>query len=242
MLDDFAARVKDSARLEEIDPAVRSFQPSCDLSAPSGSSLMYLYRDQLSDHPELATSMFRDRAIQFGMRLGWDVAIDEHGLERDEYDELNPLYAIWTNSNGLHGGSMRFLPTTGPTMVNDHFGDLTGGIEIRSPLIWECTRFCLSRSVESKGAGCLMVACGEIMRGFGLTHVAGVFDHRMRRIYRRLGAEPEVLGGTGSGREKICVGLWSYEAANRNKVYLRAGVGEDQSKVWFEKAFGRSPR
>ena len=39
--------------------------------------------------------MFRDRAEQFSQRLGWAVSVNASGHERDQYDELNPLYVIW---------------------------------------------------------------------------------------------------------------------------------------------------
>ena len=101
---------------------------------------------------------------------------------------------------------MRFLPTTGQVMVNDVFGHLTGGGPITSPLIWECTRYCLSRDAQPKVAAALMLGGGEIMTGFGIRHFVGVFDRRMVRIYRAIGSEPEVLGSQGTGRDRISVG------------------------------------
>ena len=115
--------------------------------------LRYIYADQLHTHPKLAASMFRDRADQFKTRLNWDVNVDAQGFERDEYDELNPLYVIWENADGTHGGSMRFLPTTGRVMVNDHFPHLLGDGVITSPVIWECTRFCLAQGARRKPKG-----------------------------------------------------------------------------------------
>ena len=76
--------------------------------------IRFLYGDSLADHSRLAQSMFRDRAKQFSERLGWEVSVDDAGEERDQYDALNPLYVIWQRPDGLHGGSMRFLPTTEP--------------------------------------------------------------------------------------------------------------------------------
>lgn len=200
--------------------------------------IRYIYADQLDQFPALAASMFRDRACQFKTRLNWDVTVDEQGFERDEYDALNPLYVIWQNADGSHGGSMRFLPTTGQCMVNDHFLDLTDGVKIQSPLIWECTRFCLSRKAASHVAAALMLAGGEIMQNFGVKHFAGVFDARMVRIYRMIGASPDVLGSTGEGRDKISVGLWEFSPESQARVAESAGISPLQSRHWFDQAFG----
>lgn len=201
--------------------------------------LRYVYADQLSQFPKLAASMFQDRADQFKTRLGWEVNVDETGAERDEYDAMNPLYVIWEMPDGTHGGSMRFLPTTEQTMVNDHFTHLMGGGTITSPLIWECTRFCLNRDAPSRVAAALMLGGGEIMNGFGVKHFVGVFDARMVRIYRMIGSSPEVLGSQGEGRDKISVGLWEFAPEAQAKVAARAGVSLELSRLWFDRAFGR---
>ncbi len=200
--------------------------------------LRYIYGHDLHKFDKLARSMFRDRADQFETRLGWDVQVDADGEERDQYDAHDPLYVIWENADGTHGGSMRFLPTTGPVMVNDVFGHLIGGGAITSPLIWECTRFCLSRRAESRVAAALMLAGGEIMQNFGIEHFAGVFDARMVRIYRAIGASPDVLGSQGEGRERISVGLWAFSPAAQSRVALKAGISPALSHLWFERSFG----
>ena len=200
--------------------------------------LRYIYGDTLDQFPRLRDSMFQDRADQFRERLGWDVSVDANGFERDEYDDLNPLYVIWEGADGRHQGSLRLLPTTGPTMINDHFPHLLGGGSITSPLIWECTRFCLARGAESRVAAALMLAGGEVMRHFGVRHYAGVFDARMVRIYRMIGSSPEVLGSQGEGQEKISVGLWEFREEDRQKVARRAGVSPELSELWFRRSFG----
>ena len=200
--------------------------------------LRYIYGDQLKAHEKLAGQMFRDRADQFKVRLNWDVNVDAQGFERDEYDDLNPLYAIWENADGTHGGSMRFLPTVGRVMVNDHFPHLLGGGSISSPTIWECTRFCLSRGANPKVAAALMLAGGEIMEGFGVEHFVGVFDARMVRIYRRIGSSPEVLGQEGEGRAQISVGLWHFAPEAKALVAQKAGLSPEISRLWFDRAFG----
>lgn len=200
--------------------------------------LRYIYADQLHYFPKLARTMFCDRADQFSNRLGWQVSVDETGAERDQYDDLCPLYVIWEQPDGSHGGSMRLLPTTGPVMVNEVFGHLTGGAPITSPLIWECTRFCLARGAGGNVAAALMLAGGEVMTGFGVRHFAGVFDARMVRIYRAIGSSPEILGSEGEGRDKISVGLWEFSQQARARVALRAGLSPELSRLWFNRAFG----
>ncbi|MGH1577269.1 acyl-homoserine-lactone synthase [Planktotalea sp.] len=204
--------------------------------------IRYLYADELRSEPQLQHSMFLDRADQFKTRLGWDVSVDKFGYERDQYDGQNPLYVIYQKPDGSHGGSMRLLPTTGRTMVNDYFLDILGGGEVRSPAIWECTRFCLSRDAEPRTAAALMLAGGEVMENFGVKHFVGVFDARMVRIYRMIGASPEVLGRSGSGKDEISVGLWSFTESSREKVSRKAGITPTLSRLWFERAFGSEPQ
>ena len=200
--------------------------------------LRYIYGNDFHTLPKLRDTMFRDRADQFKTRLGWEVSVDDTGAERDQYDDLNPLYVIWEEPDGSHGGSMRFLPTTGPVMVNDHFGHLTGSVPIASPRIWECTRFCLARGAGSHVAAALMLGGGEIMENFDVDHFVGVFDARMVRIYRMIGSSPEVLGSTGTGRDKISVGLWQFDPAAKAAVAQRAGVSPGLSRRWFDQSFG----
>ena len=202
--------------------------------------LRFLYADQLDRFPKLAETMFRDRADQFRERLGWEVSVDSNGCERDQYDLQNPLYVIWELPDGNHGGSMRFLPTTDTCMINDHLTHVIGGGTVVSPLIWECTRFCLSQSAPSHVAAALMLGGGEIMENFGVEHFVGVFDLRMVRIYRMIGASPEVLGTVGEGRDQISVGLWAFTPEAQARVARKAGLRPAQTRAWFEAAFGRA--
>lgn len=203
--------------------------------------IRFLTADQLKLHPRLQDSMFHDRADQFKTRLGWDVSVAANGWEQDEYDRMGPLYVICQGIDGRHLGSMRLLPTTGSTMIRDHFQDLLGDVDIRSPHVWECTRFCLSRDAGPRVAGCLMSAGGEILRGFQLNGFAGIFDARMVRIYKRIGANPQILANTGVGRERISVGVWSFTDYARARVAGRAGLSQNAIHHWFKIRFGDRP-
>ena len=199
--------------------------------------IRYISAADLPMFPKLRDTMFRDRADQFRTRLGWEVTVDDTGAERDEYDREMPLYIIWENEDGSHGGSMRVLPTNGPTMVNDHFSHLLQDRPIRNEKIWECTRFCLARGAAPKVSGALLLAGLELGLGHDLTFSIGVFDARMVRIYGRLGWEPMILGTDGTGRDAISVGLWHFSDAAAYKVAERSGFSRAQSRMWYAKAF-----
>lgn len=204
--------------------------------------LRYIYGKDLGTIPLLRRTMFLDRTHQFKTRLNWDVTVNAAGEEQDEYDALNPLYAIWENPDGTHGGSMRFLPTIGPNMVQDHFSHLTQGVRIESPLIWECTRFCLAPGAERHVSALLVLAAGEIMKNFHLSHFIGVFDPRMERIYNLFHLNPDVIGRSGNGPDRIGVGLWEMQPSAWDIVLRKAGTNRETSQRWFDASFNANIR
>jgi len=127
------------------------------------------------------------------------------------------------------------------SIVNDHFLDLTDGVRIESPLIWECTRFCISpradAEIVSNIASSLLISSCEMGLNFGATDSVGVFDARMVRIYRRLGWEPTVLGTKGEGRDKTSVGLWELSEDALVRMCERSGITRETSKKWFNGGF-----
>lgn len=201
--------------------------------------LRYIHAYDLQKFPHLAATMFRDRADQFKTRLDWDVAVNHRGEERDQYDACDPLYVIWQQPDGSHGGSMRLMPTTGRTMVNEIFSHLNDGRPLRSARIWESTRFCLSRTAARNVAGALILGGTEFMRGQGVSHYAGVFDRRMVKIYRRLGFSPEIIGSQGEGRARICLGLWTYTEEVYRTVREKAGISARRSRHWYNLSLGQ---
>lgn len=202
--------------------------------------LRYIPARRLSGHPRLAETMFRDRTVQFADRLGWPLEIGADGGERDAYDTLEPLYVIWERPDGCHGGSMRFLPTTGRTMVEEHFSDLVQNVRIKSPYIWECTRFCLAPDAGAGVASVLMLGGLELGLRKGLSHAIGVFDARMIRVYRRLGWPAAPLGQRGEGPEAIMAGMWDFDLSHRATLLRRAGISGEISDYWWRRSLGAS--
>jgi acyl homoserine lactone synthase len=187
--------------------------------------------------------MFRDRAAQFKFRLDWDVSVDPNGWELDEYDSLNPLYIIWENADGTHGGSVRVMPTTGRTMTNEHFLDLTGGVHISSPLIWECTRFCLSPRANAGVAAALLAAGTELGLRFGLEHALGVIYAKTIPLYRRIGCAPDIIGSRDQHGSRMSVGLWPITVEARSEISRKSAIPLAVVAHWFDSSFpaGLSP-
>jgi acyl homoserine lactone synthase len=190
-----------------------------------------VYAADLFRRPILAASMFRDRAAQFHDRLRWNVSLDDMGLEFDQYDAHNPLYLIVESDDGQHVASTRIMPTTGPTMVADHFLDLTGGVAFQSALIWESTRFCISPHLKARGGqalrtpAALLWAGTEIALRAGVEFYVAVFSQPMFRFYQGNGWNPEILGSRETPDGPIYAGLWEVTPEVRDRLARRAGLG-----------------
>jgi acyl homoserine lactone synthase len=204
--------------------------------------IRFVYADELKNFPVLAESMFKDRAEQFRKRLNWDVKVNDQGWEIDQYDVLNPLYVIWEEADGTHGGSLRLMPTTGRTMAAEHFVHLTHGVRICSPLIWECTRFCLSPSATGRVAAALLAAGIELGLRFGLDQAIGVIYTRTLGIYARIGHKPDVIGTDDGGRDSISICIWDISEEARNRICQRAGFPPATVARWFDESFARPSR
>lgn len=140
-------------------------------------------------------SMHRLRHRVFKVRMEWDVQTSGD-MEVDEYDALHPIYLTQLSDNGEVQGSVRLLPTLGPTMLRDTFPALLEDQPAPStPFVWESSRFAIDVALDApKGNHGITRAAYELFAGmveFGisrqLTHIVTVTDVRMERILRRVG-------------------------------------------------------
>ncbi|MBR0840460.1 conjugal transfer protein TraI [Bradyrhizobium liaoningense] len=154
--------------------------------------------------------MHRLRHRVFKLRLAWEVQTSGD-MEVDDFDGLQPDYLIQVADNGQVQGSVRLLPTLGPTMLRDTFPALLEGNPAPStPLVWESSRFAIDVAADAaKGNHGITRAAYELFAGmveFGisrqLTDIVTVTDARMERILRRAGwplrriGNPSAIGNT----------------------------------------------
>jgi acyl homoserine lactone synthase len=187
--------------------------------------IVVIQQHNAREYSTLMDEMFRLRARVFRDRLGWDVQVAE-GRERDQYDDEAPVYIIYSDDEARKvKGSLRLLPTTGPTVLADFFSDtLPDAVHLSAPTIWECTRFCIDDEILAGhrdellyASGVLIGALGDVAIGAGIESILGNFDATMLRIYRRIGCEVEVLGSTRRYGRPIYLGLFPIsEAILRN--------------------------
>lgn len=186
-----------------------------------------IYGDDLFDFPGLANQMFRHRRSQFADDYGWELNVDEQGREIDEYDLMNPLYLILRDGDGRHLGSTRLMPTTGPTMIADHFSDLTGGVQIESPTIWECTRFFIAdRGKDSvRNAAAIMWAGCQLALRSGVEFYVGITAAHMTRVFNACGWPSEVIGERIDEKDGHLVAcLWEVTEALADKLATKARI------------------
>jgi N-acyl-L-homoserine lactone synthetase len=193
--------------------------------------ILVVERHNADRHSDLLDQMFRLRARIFGDRLKWNVRVVD-GKECDRYDDESPVYIIYTDKTGQKvKGSLRLLPTTGPTVLADCFSDtLPDAVHLSAPTIWECTRFCLHESILDGGRDAmlfafavLLVALGEVAIRAGVESIVGNFDAATFRLFQRLGCEVEVIGSTSRFGQPVYLGSHPVSEAivNRLKKQLK---------------------
>lgn len=197
-------------------------------------SMIYLIDgNEREQHPGLIDQMHRLRAKVFQGRLGWEVSVID-GRERDRFDDEMPLYVISTTPEGQVVGCLRALQTTGPNMLSDVFSELLEpGTRIRSPLIWESTRFCvdleyaMGRSKNTLSIITAELLCGLVETGLaaGLSHIVSVYDIRMERVLIRAGCDPVRLADPKEiGGVQTIAGLFEVNQAFVDRLHSKSNL------------------
>ncbi|MGX1101305.1 acyl-homoserine-lactone synthase [Amorphus sp. MBR-141] len=186
--------------------------------------------DHYGEFTRALHEMHRLRYRVFKERLGWRVR-SRGDREIDSFDALKPHYLLLGDPGGDVDGCVRFLPSTGPTMLRDTFSELLDGqLAPCDECIWESSRFALDlQPSPPKGASGIASGTYELfagMIGFGLSRsllrIVTVTDLRMERILRRAGwpleriSEPRTIGTTRAVAGFLEVSDESLETIRRN--------------------------
>lgn len=179
--------------------------------------IVVIEKNNAHKYSNLVDEMHRLRARIFHDRLGWDVRVVD-GKERDKYDDEGPVYIIYTDDEAREvKGSMRLLPTTGPTLLADCFADtLPNAALLSAPTIWEVTRFCIDDSLLDRGSpdglfytsSVMIAALGDVAVSAGIESIVANFDASALRLYRRVGCEIDILGYTIRYGMPVYLGLF----------------------------------
>lgn len=184
----------------------------------------------------LMDQMFRLRKKVFHDQLAWDVPVSGE-YERDFYDDRRPVYLIWCDdSRQKLYGSLRLMPTTGPTLLHDVFRKtFPASVDLMAPGIWEGTRMCVDEEavkadfpdIDAGRAFCLLLlALCECALAHGIHTMISNYEPHLKRIYKRAGAEVDELGrADGYGKYPVCCG--AFDVSNDVLIKMRTALKVD---------------
>ncbi len=196
-------------------------------------------------HNKLLDQSYRLRKRVFADRLGWEVCVSGD-RERDRYDDLHPAYLLWCDEDRSHlYGSVRLMPTTGPTLLYDVFREtFPDACDLIAPGIWEGTRMCIDEDAINRDfpdmrpdrAFCLLLlALCEAALANGIHTMISNYEPHMRRVYQKAGAELDELGRCdGYGRYPVCCG--AFEVSHRVLTAMRDKLRVDDP-LFYRPAF-----
>lgn len=189
---------------------------------------------QYDRYKALLDQSFRLRKRVFHDQLEWAVEI-KGDLERDRYDDLKPVYLMWCNAQAdrLYG-TLRLMPTTGPTLLYDVFRSTFPAACLTAPGIYEGTRMCIDEETlgrdypeldPGKAFGMLLLALCECGLSHGIDTLVSNYEPHLARIYRRAGLKVEEVGrATGFGRFPVCCGVFEVSGAVRRRMQQALGI------------------
>jgi acyl homoserine lactone synthase len=188
---------------------------------------------QYDRYQSLIAQSFRLRKKVFHDHLGWAVKIDGD-RERDEYDALRPAYLMWCNDRAdrLYG-TLRLMPTTGPTLLYDVFRDTFPDANLMAPSIYEGTRMCVDEEMlaidfpelDAGKAFCmLLLALCECGLSNGIQTLVSNYEPHLARVYRRAGLKVHEMGrADGYGRSAVCCGI--FEVSEKVRLRMQQALG-----------------
>lgn len=211
---------------------------------PGGTMIQLITPPLYGQFAETLVEMHRLRYRVFKLRMAWEVQTSGD-MEIDDFDALHPDYLIQVGENDRVQGSVRLLPTLGPTMLRDTFPALLEGqLAPSTPHIWESSRFAIDVAADAtKGEHGITRAAYELFAGmveFGLsrqlTDIVTVTDVRMERILRRAGWPLRRIGSHSAIGNTLAVAGY-LEISRETLASLRKAGGLSTPVLWSPVVF-----
>ncbi|MBF2716832.1 acyl-homoserine-lactone synthase [Agrobacterium vitis] len=180
-------------------------------------------------HQPLMEQMFKLRKRVFQDTLKWDVCCSQD-KEYDIYDTYGPAYVVWCSKDGQRlYGSMRLMPTTGPTLLYDTFrSTFPKTVNLVAAGIWEGTRLCIDEDVLAKdhpdlpvarAFGIMLLTVYECALAHGIKAIVANYEPRLKKIYDRAGADVLEIGrADGYGKYPVCCGTFEINHQGRENM------------------------
>lgn len=181
--------------------------------------------------PEMLDSMFQLRCRVFRDRMKWDIECEDD-RDIDYFDQLYPIYALYSPTRQTTEGCWRILPTTGPNMLADIFPGLveTGPIP-QNEDVWEISRFAvdtLNSTYDSlaslhRATSDLLISLVEFAQQNKIRQYVACSDVRFERILRRSGLTVKRLGKVQRiGTTPAVAGYIDINAEQLDQLYVVA--------------------
>jgi acyl-homoserine lactone synthase len=143
--------------------------------------------------------MFRQRRRLFVTHLGWRVLDRGDDLEIDAFDGPTARYIAVLDGAGALCGSARFLPTTEPHLMSEHFTAFVDGAIPRAPDILEWSRHApgdpaLPPEANTAARAALHLALLEFALAEGVRAFTALMDRGLVRRAQSFGWECRPLG------------------------------------------------
>ena len=189
--------------------------------------IAFVHGYQLENCAHISHSMFRARAqlrLRYNVSSSFTRRVSQDG--QDKYDRLNALYIAALDPRGQHIGSMRLLPTTGATELNERHSNLFDGRTVRDQKVWECSKFCAEFDEKGSVAKALLGAGAFAMRKMGVEALITILDESAERTYRRNNLMPEIASFGIQRRNALRVGVWRFNEAQYHALLKDAELIE----------------
>lgn len=165
----------------------------------------------------LETALAVYRYEVFIKSLKWQLPVD-NGMERDQFDRPDTLYAVASNASGKVCGCARLLPTTKAYLLDEVFPGLMDGAPApHAPHTWELSRFStmvpsdttVPTREEARRRFCsLFASVVQVASMQGATRLITFTALGVERILRSIGMHAHRVGPPQMIDDKPVLAMW----------------------------------